>query len=135
MSQKQFIKKELYDCGEVSRNSCLRRIPAITRLGAIMCQLKKEGVDFKTFSRDGDYIYKLCKAPQTFNKEKELENLIHVENMKFEKTPTLYHKQKLEGSAWQCIHAPRHRKTQTMIDFDNDTSIDVEVCSACGKTF
>lgn len=42
-TQKKFVIDELKRSGSVSRNYCLRN--CITRLGAIICTLKKEGWD------------------------------------------------------------------------------------------
>lgn len=44
-TQKKFVIDELKRCGSVSRNYCLRNY--ITRLGAIICQLNKEGWNLK----------------------------------------------------------------------------------------
>lgn len=62
MSQKNIVLKQLRENGEVTRNWCLERY--ITRLGAIMCQLRKEGVNYEAKSRGGDYVYKLLDKPQ-----------------------------------------------------------------------
>lgn len=47
----------LKDKGEISRNQCLRNY--ISRLGARIKDLQKEGMQFETERRDGDYVYKL----------------------------------------------------------------------------
>ena len=60
-SQQKFIKRVLRDKGEVSRNFALSNF--ISRLGAIICSLRKDGWEFDVERRDGDYIYKLKKAP------------------------------------------------------------------------
>lgn len=54
-SQKDFIKAQLAQYGEVSRNTALAN--GITRLSAIMLNLKNEGLNFTTFDRGGDYVY------------------------------------------------------------------------------
>jgi hypothetical protein len=54
-SQKQRIIAKLKRDGTVSRNECLRNY--ISRLGAIICLLKKQGWEFETSEKDGDYIY------------------------------------------------------------------------------
>lgn len=56
------IKKILLETGEVSRNHALSIF--ISRLGAIICDLKSEGYEFITERRGGDYIYKLKDKPK-----------------------------------------------------------------------
>ena len=60
-TQKQRIIKRLLEKGEISRNECLKVF--ISRLGAIICNLKNDGWDFETENRNGDYIYKITKKP------------------------------------------------------------------------
>jgi hypothetical protein len=64
MTQKEWTKKQLKDEGWVSRNGALTN--RITRLGAIICDLKKEiqpkGWDLVGYNREGDYVYKLIKT-------------------------------------------------------------------------
>lgn len=60
MTQKDFVIKTLKETGEISRNYCLKNF--ISRLGAIMCDLKKEGWNFKTENTNGNYIYKLINS-------------------------------------------------------------------------
>ncbi len=60
-TQHSFIKQVLRDKGEVSRNFALSQF--ISRLGAIICDLKKEGWEFDIERRNGDYVYKLKQAP------------------------------------------------------------------------
>ena len=59
-SQKQLIKDQLDEFGEVSRNFALRNY--ISRLAAIIAILKKEGMDFDTEERNGDYFYMIKKG-------------------------------------------------------------------------
>ena len=49
--------------GYITRNECLRMF--ISRLGAIVCTLKKEGMDITAEWKDGDYIYKLNDRPKS----------------------------------------------------------------------
>ena len=56
-SQLKRVEDRLKQCGEISRNECLRNY--ISRLGAIICVLKEQGYEFETFSRNGDYVYKM----------------------------------------------------------------------------
>ena len=60
-TQHSFIKQVLRDKGEVSRNFALANY--ISRLGAIICDLKKDGWEFDIERRNGDYVYKLKQAP------------------------------------------------------------------------
>lgn len=74
-TQQQFVINELETTGEVTRNTCLKNY--ISRLGAIICELKKDGWEFETYTRSNvkpdstkgkDFIYKLVKRPMpTFN--------------------------------------------------------------------
>ena len=60
-TQVNFIKRVLRDKGEVSRNFALSQY--ISRLGAIICSLRKDGWEFDIERRQGDYVYKLKQAP------------------------------------------------------------------------
>jgi len=58
-SQRQIVLEQL-KTGSVSRNWCLER--RITRLGAIICALQKEGWEFDAQYINKDYLYKVkCK--------------------------------------------------------------------------
>ena len=70
MSQKTIVLKQLRDTGTVSRNEYLHRIPAITRLGAIIKDLRDEGMDIDTNYTTkpiNDCIYTLKDKPQIVN--------------------------------------------------------------------
>lgn len=65
-TQRDWVKGRLVANGKITRNECLREY--ISRLGAIICDLKKDGWDFDTSyvkveSKYGwtgkDYVYKL----------------------------------------------------------------------------
>ena len=62
-SQKDFILKTLKEKGYITRNECLRNY--ISRLGAHICQLAKEGHDitgeYLTTEYGKDFIYRLEK--------------------------------------------------------------------------
>lgn len=60
-AQIEIVKKELDLYGFISRNWCLKHF--ISRLGAIICRLKKEGYVFSTRRIDGDYAYILEITP------------------------------------------------------------------------
>lgn len=62
LTQRQRVEKRLKEQGEIGRNECLRVY--ITRLAAIMLDLKKDGWEFLTVERGGDYVYKLVSYPQ-----------------------------------------------------------------------
>jgi hypothetical protein len=60
-TQKDIVLKQLRETGSVSRNWCLSRY--ISRLSAIMLDLKNEGVTFEGKDKDGDYVYYLYDTP------------------------------------------------------------------------
>ena len=64
-TQANLVKRILREKGEITRNFCLRNY--ISRLGAIVCDLKKEGWniegEFVKANGGKDYVYKLVKAP------------------------------------------------------------------------
>jgi hypothetical protein len=70
MTQKQFVINQLEAKGEISRNLCLNN--RITRLAAIINNLKKKGWEFKEDRINGDYIYYIKAKPTTSNLVKEL---------------------------------------------------------------
>ena len=65
-TQEQRIKDKLDRDGFVTRNECLR--VRITRLGAIICDLQKQGYDFfahfEKTEHGKDYIYELRDKPK-----------------------------------------------------------------------
>lgn len=61
VTQKDRVVKRLKDVGQITRNECLRNY--ISRLGAIICDLTKEGWSFDTKNVKGDYVYVVTKAP------------------------------------------------------------------------
>lgn len=80
MTQLEIVINYLQATGEVSRNICIRE-HYLTRLGAIINNLKKKGWKFKTEDRNGDYVYILVRQPSNFDKDiwdkKVLEERIH----------------------------------------------------------
>lgn len=60
-TQRQRVEKRLLDVGQISRNECLRNY--ISRLGAIICDMTKDGWQFETKNVNGDYVYYLVKCP------------------------------------------------------------------------
>jgi hypothetical protein len=64
-SQKARCIYKLKNDGLITRNECLRQIPAITRLGAIVEILENEGWVFKAgYTEDkSDYKYEVIKSP------------------------------------------------------------------------
>lgn len=68
ISQKDRILNELRKNGVVSRNSAIRGEYGefITRLGAIMCDLKAEGINFETkqLRNPNDFEYRLLDKPK-----------------------------------------------------------------------
>jgi hypothetical protein len=67
MTQEQRIIKILKETGRVTRNQCLSMFPAITRLGAIICDLNKKGWKFRTEYLNNDYIYTATTSPEPKN--------------------------------------------------------------------
>lgn len=63
MTQEQRVKKRLLEYGYITRNQCLDTRPNITRLGAIICRMRKDGWDFEAYEKDNDYIYKVKVCP------------------------------------------------------------------------
>ncbi len=61
-SQKDKVLKLMREQGFVTRNWALQNY--ISRLGAIMCDLKDEGVNFEAKNDDGDYRYTLLDKPK-----------------------------------------------------------------------
>lgn len=62
ISQKDIVLKQMRSTGQVSRNWCLQNY--ISRLSAIMLDLKNEGVNFETKKVGGDYVYVLLDKPK-----------------------------------------------------------------------
>lgn len=60
-SQLDWVKSQLAQYGEITRNQCLAR--NITRLSAIILKLRGMGYDFTTSERGGDYVYTLGSQP------------------------------------------------------------------------
>lgn len=54
-SQKQRVLGQLKQYGQISRNACLKNY--ISRLSAIIYDLKKEGYEFTEKEINGDYVY------------------------------------------------------------------------------
>lgn len=69
-SQKEWVIQQLLSKGKISRNFALKNY--ISRLGAIICDLKEEGWDFNGYFIDSDkpdggkgknYVYEIVKCP------------------------------------------------------------------------
>lgn len=66
LTQRNRVLKRLSERGFITRNECLNTRPAITRLGAIICSLNKEGYDIKGKDEGNDYVYRAdIKIPVT----------------------------------------------------------------------
>lgn len=61
-TQEKFVLDQLESKGKISRNICLQNY--ISRLSAIILNLKKKGYDFRTEREGGDYVYHLVSKPQ-----------------------------------------------------------------------
>lgn len=75
-SQKEIVLKQMRETGSLTRNWCLQRF--ITRLGAIICTLKKEGMDISAEFKEGDYVYKLNSRPKSITEYRVEGKLIHT---------------------------------------------------------
>ena len=62
-TQKNRVLKRLKERGCITRNECLGTYPAISRLGAIICQLKKEGYEIEGKDEGNDYVYRIELKP------------------------------------------------------------------------
>lgn len=60
-TQKEIVKKILLEKGGISRNTALSLY--ISRLSAIILDLKHEGWDFKPVRHNGNYIYLVTNSP------------------------------------------------------------------------
>ena len=79
-TQEEFVINQLKEKGYITRNECLRNF--ISRLGAIMCKLKKEGYEFDTKTVGGDYVYTLKTKPMLMDftrdlKKEELDKMLN----------------------------------------------------------
>lgn len=63
-SQNQWVREQLKANGQITRNQCLSRFPAITRLSAIIQDLEEAGYTFHSHKREGDWVYTLVEAPK-----------------------------------------------------------------------
>jgi hypothetical protein len=61
-TQRRWVEEQLRLHGEITRNQCLTNY--ISRLGAIVCDLKASGWELEASRREGDYVYKLVDAPK-----------------------------------------------------------------------
>lgn len=61
-TQREWVEQQLKEKGAISRNTCLRNY--ISRLGAIICDMKADGWEFETKTVDGDYVYVLQNQPR-----------------------------------------------------------------------
>lgn len=77
-SQKDRIIGQLVRYGFISRNACLKNY--ISRLSAIILDLKKEGWGFEAHDEMGDYVYSVTKMP--FKYAMRRENLLQLEDVK-----------------------------------------------------
>ena len=85
MTQIEFIRRELYQQGHISRNYCLRHY--ITRLTSRINDLKREGWAFKTERYNGDYVYHVTHNPEVYTPAEEAEMKQACED--YETTPQL----------------------------------------------
>lgn len=60
-TQREWVIEQLDKYGEITRNQALSHF--ISRLGAIACDLKKDGYELTTKWRGGDFVYTLSSKP------------------------------------------------------------------------
>lgn len=58
-SQNDRVRARVEKYGMISRNECLRQIPAITRLASRIKDLEKKGLKFRAEEVGNDYVYHL----------------------------------------------------------------------------
>jgi hypothetical protein len=68
------IRRKLARDGYVTRNQCLSQFPAITRLGARIKDLEKEGYVFKPERRGKDYVYTVLTRPEGSRPQTKLDH-------------------------------------------------------------
>ena len=80
------VERTLRETGEVTRNQFLD-LPTdkITRLGAVICLLRKQGWDIKTFETKKDTIYRVTP------KRTEYYNVLLPDGTKEPYTKTIWH--------------------------------------------
>lgn len=75
-TQSQWVKEQLEEHGFITRNECLKKY--ISRLGAIICELKKEGYmftsEFQTTPYGKDFIYTLISKPEAWKPQSQIEH-------------------------------------------------------------
>jgi hypothetical protein len=62
-SQLERVRMRLHDVGRITRNECVRQVPAILRLSARIQDLEEEGYVFEAKEEHNDYVYRLLKRP------------------------------------------------------------------------
>ena len=61
-TQRQWVEKTLKENGKITRNFALQNF--ISRLGAIICDMKADGWEIEATRNNGDYVYTLVQAPK-----------------------------------------------------------------------
>lgn len=73
-TQIEWIKDELITKGEISRNYCLSKY--CSRLGARINDLKKEGWEFETKTRNGDFFYVAKTVPSHYALKRAFRDIV-----------------------------------------------------------
>lgn len=60
-TQREWVEEKIRANGEITRNEALQNY--ISRLGAIVCNMRQDGWNIDSFNRGGNYVYKLVTAP------------------------------------------------------------------------
>ena len=61
-TQRQWVEQTLKENGKITRNFALSNF--VSRLGAIICDMKKDGWNIVPSRDNGDYVYTLVEAPK-----------------------------------------------------------------------
>lgn len=82
-SQNQWVREQLKANGVITRNQCLSRFPAITRLSAIIQDLELAGYTLDSKKKEGDWVYTLVEAPKRAVYEFDLVNGVRVPRLTY----------------------------------------------------
>lgn len=73
-TQRNFVEQQLKENGKITRNLCLQNY--ITRLGAIICNMRHDGWDITGKYEGKDYVYRAKPKGHTVYKIEGYEDLI-----------------------------------------------------------
>ena len=87
LKSENIVKKQLEQNGYISRNWALRNY--ISRLSAIILNLKKQGYSFKAKNQNGDWLYYLKATPEIQQKSPDLKEYYKKEEFRKEQSKQL----------------------------------------------